>query len=291
MGIRFYCPNGHKLNVKDHQAGQKGICPHCGVKIQIPWHSTRPSSHEAETHMEGGIAEAPAPTTAMGPLPTVVEPMAPTVTAAAMPTVAIPQQPMAAVPVANPAMQPVYAQAAIPTVAVPYTAQPAAPYAAQPATPYTAQQATPYVAQQATFAASPAPPAPAPPAAAADPLAEAGNVVWYVRPSAGGQYGPAPTDVMRSWLAEGRVTADSLVWREGWRDWQEAVNVFPQLSAQPMAPEIAAEIPQPAVSQPGASHTLKQRMQARRTQIVATIGLAVTVIVLFIILLVILLNQ
>lgn len=283
MGIRFYCPNGHKLNVKDHQAGQKGICPHCGVKIQIPWHSTRPSSHEAETHMEGGIAEAPAPTTAMGPLPTVVEPVAPTPVAAAMPIVAIPQQPMAAVPVATPATQPVYAQAAIPTVAAPYMAQPAAPYAAQPATPY--------VAQQATFAASPAPPAPVPPAAAADPLAEAGNVVWYVRPSAGGQYGPAPTDVMRSWLAEGRITADSLVWREGWRDWQEAVNVFPQLSAQPMAPEIAAEIPQPAVSQPGASHTLKQRMQARRTQIVATIGLAVTVIILFIILLVILLNQ
>jgi len=34
MGIRFFCPNGHKLNVKDFQAGQTGICPFCGVKMQ-----------------------------------------------------------------------------------------------------------------------------------------------------------------------------------------------------------------------------------------------------------------
>ena len=26
MGIRFYCPNGHKLNVKEFQAGRRGIC-------------------------------------------------------------------------------------------------------------------------------------------------------------------------------------------------------------------------------------------------------------------------
>jgi hypothetical protein len=36
---------------------------------------------------------------------------------------------------------------------------------------------------------------------------------------------------MREWIAEGRVAADSLVWREGWRDWQEASSVFPQFSA------------------------------------------------------------
>ena len=46
MGIRFNCPNGHKLNVKAFQAGQKGICPVCGAKMQIPLESTRPSSRE-----------------------------------------------------------------------------------------------------------------------------------------------------------------------------------------------------------------------------------------------------
>ena len=43
MGIRFYCPNGHKLNVKEFQAGRRGICPFCGSRTQIPMQSTRPS--------------------------------------------------------------------------------------------------------------------------------------------------------------------------------------------------------------------------------------------------------
>ncbi|MBN2217037.1 MAG: hypothetical protein JW719_06645 [Pirellulales bacterium] len=36
MGIRVYCPNGHKLNVKETQAGRRGICPQCGAKFTIP---------------------------------------------------------------------------------------------------------------------------------------------------------------------------------------------------------------------------------------------------------------
>jgi len=36
MGIRFACPNGHKLNVKEHLAGKRGICPNCGAKFVIP---------------------------------------------------------------------------------------------------------------------------------------------------------------------------------------------------------------------------------------------------------------
>ena len=47
MGIRFFCPNGHKLNVKEFQAGRRGICPFCGARIQIPTQSTRPSSKSA----------------------------------------------------------------------------------------------------------------------------------------------------------------------------------------------------------------------------------------------------
>jgi len=36
MGIKFECPNGHKLHVKSFLAGKKGLCPECGVKIAIP---------------------------------------------------------------------------------------------------------------------------------------------------------------------------------------------------------------------------------------------------------------
>lgn len=60
-----------------------------------------------------------------------------------------------------------------------------------------------------------------------DPLQDAPEVIWYIRPPTGGQYGPAGREVVRSWLAEGRITPDSQVWREGWRDWKEAAEVFP----------------------------------------------------------------
>ncbi len=52
MGIRFYCPHGHKLNVKVEQAGKVGICPKCGERVLIPMESTRPSSHQAKEPSE-----------------------------------------------------------------------------------------------------------------------------------------------------------------------------------------------------------------------------------------------
>jgi hypothetical protein len=61
-----------------------------------------------------------------------------------------------------------------------------------------------------------------------DALRDAPDVIWYIRPPSGGQYGPAGRDVMRAWLAEGRITPDSQVWREGWRDWREAIEIFPE---------------------------------------------------------------
>lgn len=81
----------------------------------------------------------------------------------------------------------------------------------------------------------------------ADPLAEAPNAAWYVRPPSGGQFGPARGDVMRQWMGEGRVTADSLVWREGWPDWKRADLVLPQLRPVP----VSGPAPQPfAATQP-----------------------------------------
>jgi hypothetical protein len=142
MGIRFFCPNGHKLNVKEFQAGQKGICPFCGVKMDIPLESTRPSSSEPPQRPSDQTPPTPATTAA-----------APSIGSSAV----------------------------------------------------------------ATFAP-------------VDPLTESGRAVWYVRPAAGGQFGPAAAEVMRTWLTEGRIGADTLVWHEGWRDWREAGDVF----AQPM---------------------------------------------------------
>lgn len=36
MGIKCFCPNGHRLNVKSQLAGKRGICPQCGAKFVIP---------------------------------------------------------------------------------------------------------------------------------------------------------------------------------------------------------------------------------------------------------------
>jgi hypothetical protein len=35
MGIVCYCPNGHRVKVKDRFAGLTGLCPHCGAKFRI----------------------------------------------------------------------------------------------------------------------------------------------------------------------------------------------------------------------------------------------------------------
>ncbi len=36
MGIKFLCPQGHKLHVKSFLAGKRAICPKCGEKVTVP---------------------------------------------------------------------------------------------------------------------------------------------------------------------------------------------------------------------------------------------------------------
>jgi hypothetical protein len=36
MGIVAYCPQGHRVKVKDELAGRKGICPECQARFRIP---------------------------------------------------------------------------------------------------------------------------------------------------------------------------------------------------------------------------------------------------------------
>jgi hypothetical protein len=91
-----------------------------------------------------------------------------------------------------------------------------------------AQPAGPAAAQ--AVAAAPAAAGLAPAGLASDPISEAPQAVWYVRPASGNQFGPAAGDIMRRWIAEGRVAGDSLVWREGWADWKSASTVFPDLA-------------------------------------------------------------
>ncbi|MCG8587269.1 MAG: DUF4339 domain-containing protein [Pirellulales bacterium] len=165
MGIRFYCPNGHKLNVKSYLAGKRGICPDCGAKVLIP--EPEPGSDDAEPN----VPQMAAPST--------------TETAAAD-----------------------VQQTTVPAGALPLASTGQVPGAETEVVITTDEPGNVHVV---------------------DPIDENPEAVWYVRLASGNQYGPAAGDVFRTWLDEGRVTADCLVWREGWPEWQTASTAFPQL--------------------------------------------------------------
>jgi hypothetical protein len=222
MGIRFFCPNGHKLNVKEFQAGMRGVCPHCGSKFFIPAQSTRPSSKQPKDLFPSSDREDAV--VAADPFPAV-----------------------------GPA-----------TIAPPQTRT-----AASPAALSTAMLSDPHDA--------------------ADPIAAAGNVVWYVRPPSGDQYGPAPGEVLRAWLAEGRVSADTLLWREGWPDWRDAQSLFPELRPAAGGLPSMAEFPAPAATSPTLAPLVK-RKTAWHNQKNLVVGLAVITVILLIVLFYIILH-
>lgn len=158
MGIKFKCGHCHRtLNVKDHLAGKRGICPKCQGKIEIPHASTVADRDGAP----------------------------------------------AALPPAGPAAD-IMASVAIRTV---------------------------------------------PPANTLDPITEAPELNWYVAPPGSmTKYGPAPGDLMRSWIREGRVSGDSLVWREGWSQWRVAAQAFPELTRAAAHAVAPAPAPKPEPS-------------------------------------------
>lgn len=218
MGIRFFCPNGHKLNVKAFQAGQRGICPVCGTKVQIPLESTRPGSSRRKTkgdragtgydqRLAGAELEA-----ASFPSPPV--------------SMAAPDPPGQELPSVD--KTPNHIAAPSTPATEPHSGHGAAQPAAAPS-PLFLNHGEPTAAKVASFGTdtgvSPADPAPP----ATDPLSDSADLVWYVRPPSGGQYGPATSPIMRAWISEGRVPPDALVWREGWRDWRQASTVFSHL--------------------------------------------------------------
>lgn len=164
MGIKFLCPNGHKLHVKAFLSGKKAICPKCGVRVVVPADGQQVDDAQLEADSASSAAEA------------------------------VESQP--------------------PTAA---------------ATRSSASAASVSNAGSSTTS----------PAAGTDPIDDAPSAVWYVRPATGGQFGPAPGEIMRAWIAEGRVGASSLVWRAGWQEWRAASAIFPQLGSLLASPGVS----------------------------------------------------
>jgi len=238
MGIRFYCPNGHKLNVKSFLAGMRGICPHCGARVNIPLQSTRPSSKELRRQR----AEAAKRSSA--------------VAAGTVGETAAPEGEYEA-------------RVALPTDPDSSTSNPSGSPPQQASNAATVQQGGPgqIAAQQP------------------DPLDEAPNACWYVIPPSGGQYGPASREVMRTWLSEGRIGPETLVWREGWPDWREARNVFPEVSlvgsqaVQQVVAQAVATSPLGPLSGSAGSQTQSGK-RSRRTDITVVALVVAALVVL-----------
>lgn len=247
MGIHAKCPAcGHSMKLKAFLAGKRGICPKCQASFDIPSapEGSGDSAPQPRPVAAGAAAIGASAKPVARPSNVPARPASPH-PAAAQP---VPQAtPRSATPVqvAAPGAGGGYTSAAAPVqpaavaTATPggYTpaVQPGGYTPAAPVQPVAMPVATPVTQPGYTGSVSMVSPAtPVAPLATpgmVDPLVEAPQAMWYVRPASGGQFGPAGADMMRQWLHEGRVAADSLVWRDGWADWQIAGNCFPQLAA------------------------------------------------------------
>jgi len=254
MGIRFFCPNGHRLNVKEYLAGRTGFCPDCGERVMIPLESDPAAKRKRKSG--DGAAEQSADKDDVEGEVRLGE--------------GGPQEGGSIV---------LSSSGAATSGGV---AAPAEPFAASSA-----------------GAVEPPMPGAAPAAYGGDPLSEVPTAQWYVRPPAGGQFGPATNDIMRSWIAEGRVVADALVWRDDWPQWQSAADVFPSVrkpippSASPPPsliglleeqPDLAA-MPTPA---PAAHRLPSPHVKKNYLNIVITILLGILVLLLGVLLVVVL---
>lgn len=264
MGIRFTCPNGHKLNVKSFLAGKRGVCPQCGTSVRIPDESQADDNDDSDSDepklpvipTSGPASAGPSSTT----IPVGPAPAAPIGRPSVLPSV--PPGPVPAVVPASAA--PAFPPAPIPGPALPSAVPGGLPSGAVPVSPPSFAPAIPAaMPAMANLPAMPmgvtsVVPAPPPPAGPPDPIAEAPNAQWYVRPPSGGQYGPARGDVFRKWLTEGRVNAESLVWRDGWPDWRPAGPLFPQLGGRRPPPP-----PEPATSRSTAPRDVGRKRRGK----------------------------
>jgi hypothetical protein len=95
----------------------------------------------------------------------------------------------------------------------------------------------------------PAPPRPKPAAPPPKPDPPPPKVEqWFLQTEDGEDYGPVPRDELDAWFAEGRITNDCQLLREGTDQWQWANDVYLELNESRPAAS-----PQPAPEEPPAA--------------------------------------
>jgi hypothetical protein len=219
MGIRFSCHMCNQpLHVKDFQAGKRGRCPKCQGSFRVP-------AKDADFSLAVEESAALAMPAKLTTKPT-AEPNANATAKARAKPAAASQAP------AKADLSKTDQHAAAPQIA-------------------TGKTATRIATNTKPLASPPASEPVAMPASLL-PLLDAR---WFVRPPSGNQYGPATTQMLLDWIAEKRVTADALLWRDGLDTWFSARELIPEpfggeSNASTKSPQ---DIPPPAVARPTTS--------------------------------------
>jgi hypothetical protein len=272
MGIRFFCPKGHKLNVKEFLAGKKAICPYCGLKVLVPTESTRVSSkrHKADAQAQAANHGSPSLSSpGSAPSSSAID-RAPLGSGSSIIIAGAGNIGAGHAPPPQSAEGSGFSES-VSDVLTQISGDPPNAYDPSASASNVLAEADDMMVGVET-----------PLVDVSDPLSDTNNFLWYVRPASGGQLGPATNEILRHWLAKGRVQPDAFVWHEGWSDWQLAGNVFPQFASSLSKPNLIgllADEPAP----PAASQTdLEQLMKSspRRMQTVTKIVLAVLILAL-----------
>ena len=190
MGIVCQCPNGHRVKVKDHQAGKRGLCPACGAKFSIPASGGREPTGSRETVRPP--AEPSLPLARFVPLdPSVV---------ATLPR-ALPFGAARAAAEAAAA-----AQEALETFAetMPLGVDPLAG---------DVTAVWPSEATAGTLHAA---------------IADRPDLSWRIAYPGGEASEPVDASTMQDWLAGGQAEGSELVWRADWAEWRPVRDVFPE---------------------------------------------------------------
>ena len=59
---------------------------------------------------------------------------------------------------------------------------------------------------------------------------------WYLHSHDGKQYGPVTKSELNGWVAQGLLTSECQLWRDGWSAWRPATKIYPELSQSSISP-------------------------------------------------------
>lgn len=215
MGIRFFCPRGHKLNVKAELAGKIGICPKCGEKMMIPLVSTREPGEKKTSDQENRMVKSLDVVSDHPVSEGISNEMINSGGSGLLDDLANLQSDyLVESPSVGDDFDPEEKSVGIEQI---------------PSTPIS--DPLPKDPSSVSSPVLPASPASASVPNTSSQLLSDPAVLWYVRAGDHQSYGPASGAIIQSWIQERRIGPSMLVWREGWSTWLEARNVFPELES------------------------------------------------------------